>query len=70
MPDEGEGRRQASQSFKWREQKLNRCKTEYETALTLKSLDTYCRRERDRFDASGKAFDAAVAKMCTSTGST
>jgi hypothetical protein len=60
----------ASQTFKWRERKFNKCKTEYETALTLKGLDTYCRRERERLDASGRALDSAVAKMCTTTGST
>ena len=51
--------------------RVHKCKTEYENALlTLKSLDAYCRRERERLDASGKALDAAVANMCMSTGST
>jgi hypothetical protein len=57
-------------TFRWRERELAKCKTEYATAFTLKSLDVYCGAERGRVDAAARALDAAVANMCSSTGST
>ena len=60
----------ARQTYSRREKDFARCRTEYESAITLKSLDAYCGKERGRLDAAGRALDAAVANLCSSTGGT
>lgn len=60
----------ARRIYSRREKDFAKCRTQYESAITIKSLDAYCGNERGRLDAAGRALDAAVGTLCSSTGST
>lgn len=60
----------ARRTYNRREKDFSKCKSEYESVITLKSLDGYCRNERGRLDAAGRILDGAVASLCSGTAGT
>jgi hypothetical protein len=60
----------ASETVGRRERDYKKCENEWSNALTFKSLITFCGKEQHRLEAAGKKLRAAVADMCTITGST
>lgn len=60
----------ARRAYSRQERGFAKCRSEYENAITLKSLDTYCGKERLRLDTAGRALDAAVANLCSATAGT
>lgn len=60
----------ARRTYSRREKDFAKCKSEYESVITLKSLDGYCGSQRGRLDAAGRTLDTAVANLCTGTAGT